>query len=116
VSTDVSEEHIASIFMVEKLSRERNQRESRWRRHVAPKRRLTLNGLRDVISQKMVLFITTAVRTSNPIEQLLEAVFSVGSGPRLHNEEQFLLLVSRDPVKGDSFEATVGEFNLGANS
>jgi hypothetical protein len=30
------------------------------------KRRLTLNGLQGVISQKMVLFITAAVRTSNP--------------------------------------------------
>jgi hypothetical protein len=33
---------------------------------VPPKRQLTLNGLHDVISQKMVLFRTTAVRTSNP--------------------------------------------------
>jgi hypothetical protein len=33
--------------------------------YVPPKRRLTLNGLHGVISQKMVLFITTAVRTSN---------------------------------------------------
>jgi hypothetical protein len=38
----------------------------RWRRYVPPKRRLTLNGLHCVISQKMVLFITTAVTTSNP--------------------------------------------------
>jgi hypothetical protein len=30
VSTDVSEEHIASIFTVEKISSARNQRESRW--------------------------------------------------------------------------------------
>jgi hypothetical protein len=48
VSTDVSEEHIASIFRIEKAEQE------------------TLNGLHGVISQKMVLFITTAVRTSNP--------------------------------------------------
>jgi hypothetical protein len=27
---------------------------------------LTLNGLHGVISQKMILFITTAVKTSNP--------------------------------------------------
>jgi hypothetical protein len=33
---------------------------------VPPKRRLTLNGLHGVISQKVVLFITTAVRTSKP--------------------------------------------------
>jgi hypothetical protein len=30
VSTDVSEEHIASIFRVEKISSAGNQRESRW--------------------------------------------------------------------------------------
>jgi hypothetical protein len=36
------------------------------RRYVSPKRRLTLNGLHGVISQKMILFITTAVKTSNP--------------------------------------------------
>jgi hypothetical protein len=39
----------------------------RWRRYVPPKRRLTLNRLQCVISQKVVLFIATAVRTSNPI-------------------------------------------------
>jgi hypothetical protein len=39
----------------------------RWRWYVPPKRRLTLNGLHGVISQKMVLFITTGVKTSNPI-------------------------------------------------
>jgi hypothetical protein len=38
----------------------------RWRRYVPPKRRLTFNGLHGIISQKIVLFITTAVRTSNP--------------------------------------------------
>jgi hypothetical protein len=38
----------------------------RWRRYVPPKRRLTLNGLHNVISQKLLLFITTAVKTSNP--------------------------------------------------
>jgi hypothetical protein len=37
----------------------------RWRRYVPPKRRLKLNGLHGVISQ-MILFITTAVKTSNP--------------------------------------------------
>jgi hypothetical protein len=37
-----------------------------WRRYVPPKRRLKLNGLHAVISQKMILFITTAVKTSNP--------------------------------------------------
>jgi hypothetical protein len=37
----------------------------RWRQYVPPKL-LTLNGLHGVISQKMVLFITTAVKTSDP--------------------------------------------------
>jgi hypothetical protein len=44
-----------------RISRARYLRESRWqaegfRRHVSPKRRLTLNGLHGVISQKMALF------------------------------------------------------------
>jgi hypothetical protein len=34
-------------------------------KHVPPKRWLKLNGLHGVISQKMILFITTAVKTSN---------------------------------------------------
>jgi hypothetical protein len=38
----------------------------KWRRYISPKRRLTLSGLHGVISKKNVLFITTAVRTSNP--------------------------------------------------
>jgi hypothetical protein len=38
----------------------------RWRRYVPPKLRLTFNGPHGVISQKIVLFISTAVRTSNP--------------------------------------------------
>jgi hypothetical protein len=38
----------------------------RWRRYVPPKRRLQLNRLHGVTSQKMLLFITTAVKTSNP--------------------------------------------------
>jgi hypothetical protein len=33
---------------------------------VPSKHQLTFNGLHGVISQKIVLFITTAVRTSNP--------------------------------------------------
>jgi hypothetical protein len=34
--------------------------------YVPPKRRMTFRGLQGVISQKIVLFITTAVSTSNP--------------------------------------------------
>jgi hypothetical protein len=77
-----------------KISRERNQssafhcfhagfllslffRPWRWRRHVPPKRQLTLNGQHGVISQKVVLFITTAVRTSNPTQfmKMLPKIF-----------------------------------------
>jgi hypothetical protein len=36
----------------------------RWRRHVPPKCHLTFKGLHSIISQKIKLFITTAVRTS----------------------------------------------------
>jgi hypothetical protein len=43
----------------------------RWRRYVPPKRRLHLNTLHGVTSQKMILFITTAVKTSNPTSMLL---------------------------------------------
>jgi hypothetical protein len=35
--------------------------------YIPPERRLTFNGLHSVISQKIVFFITTAVRTLNPI-------------------------------------------------
>jgi hypothetical protein len=38
----------------------------RWTQHVLPKRGLTFNGLYNVISQKIGLFITTTVRISNP--------------------------------------------------
>jgi hypothetical protein len=37
-----------------------------WRRYFPPKRRFTFNGLHGVIFQKIVFFITTAVRTSSP--------------------------------------------------
>jgi hypothetical protein len=40
----------------------------RWRRRVPPKRRLTFNGLHGVIPQETELFITIAVRTSNPTD------------------------------------------------
>jgi hypothetical protein len=68
VSTDVSVKHIASIFRVEGIgsAKPASKQVARWRRHVPPKRRLTLNGLHGVISQKMIFFITTVVKTSNP--------------------------------------------------
>jgi hypothetical protein len=42
-------------------------RSSRWRRRIPPNNQLTFNGLHGVISQKIELFIATAVRASNPI-------------------------------------------------
>jgi hypothetical protein len=73
VSTDVSGEHIASIFRVKNrfstcflagllnlfLYPEDGD-------DVPPKRRLKLDGLHGVISQRMILFITIAVKTSDP--------------------------------------------------
>jgi hypothetical protein len=48
--------NIASIFRVEE-NVSKNQQVSRWHLH--------LNRLHGVTSQKMILFITTAVKTSN---------------------------------------------------
>jgi hypothetical protein len=55
VSIDVSVEHIASIFRVEEI---------KFSKKPASKQ-VALNGLHGVISQKMILFITIAVKTSN---------------------------------------------------
>jgi hypothetical protein len=55
VSADILEEHIASIFRVEEISSARNRQASRWQ--APPKRRLTLNGLHGVTSQKTILFL-----------------------------------------------------------
>jgi hypothetical protein len=38
----------------------------KWRRCVPPKRRLTLNGLRGIISQKIILYKTTASYSRSP--------------------------------------------------
>jgi hypothetical protein len=43
----------------------------RWRRYVPPKRRVQLYGLHGVISQKMIRFKTTTVKTSNPTHYIL---------------------------------------------
>jgi hypothetical protein len=43
----------------------------RWRQYIPPKRELTFNGLHYVVSQKVVLFITTSVRTSNPAQSIV---------------------------------------------
>jgi hypothetical protein len=47
------------------------------RRCVPPKRRLTFSGLHGVIPQEIVLFITTAVSTSNPAERLYTHVYEL---------------------------------------
>jgi hypothetical protein len=60
--TDCSACHLLSCCFLARLI----FRPWRWRQYVPPKRRLTFNGLHGVMSQKIVLFITTAVITSNP--------------------------------------------------
>jgi hypothetical protein len=78
VSTDVSEEHIASIFRVKKsggkvftcfhagillsLFFDPEDGGDMFLRNFG----FTFNGLQGVISQKLILLITTAVKTSNP--------------------------------------------------
>jgi hypothetical protein len=53
VSTDVSEEHIASIFRIEEISSARNQQASRWQADLCSSEdRLTFNGLHGVKSKK----------------------------------------------------------------
>jgi hypothetical protein len=53
-------------------------------RYIPPKRLLAFNRLYEVISQNIVILITTAVRTSNPIEgiivcfKILSQAFSSG--------------------------------------
>jgi hypothetical protein len=42
-----------------------------WKYHVLPKRQLTFNGLHGVISKKIELIITTAVRTSHPTQNFI---------------------------------------------
>jgi hypothetical protein len=58
-------------FHGRRISQVRNQLGIRWGRYVLPKRRLTFNGLHGVIFQKIESFITTAVRTSNPVSSFL---------------------------------------------
>jgi hypothetical protein len=48
-----------------------------WRRYVPPKRRLKLKGVHGVISQKMILSITTAVETSN--RTLSRVIYTTGA-------------------------------------
>jgi hypothetical protein len=44
----------------------------KWRQHVPPKCWLTFNGLHGVITQKIELFITTAARTSDPTNYIMD--------------------------------------------
>jgi hypothetical protein len=66
-----------SLHLQARMSRARFQRKNstclhltrlirpwRWRRYAPPERRLNSNGLHGVISQRIVLFITTAVKVS----------------------------------------------------
>jgi hypothetical protein len=55
-----------------RISQARNQREAGGKE----KRRLVLYGLHGVISQKLVLFIAPAVRTSNPTQELHSYTFN----------------------------------------
>jgi hypothetical protein len=71
VATDVSEEHIACHLLACWFLQKLFLLPWRWRRYVPPKRRLQLNRLHGVTSQKMILFITTAVKTSNPTRMYL---------------------------------------------
>jgi hypothetical protein len=59
-STDISEEHVFSIFRVKKhIRQEMNMKQ------VASKYSAGLHG---ILSQKIELILNTAVRTSNPTE------------------------------------------------
>jgi hypothetical protein len=67
------------------------------------KRRLTFNGLHGVISQKTEPFITTAVRTSDPVIYLRKEATStsdyIGSDSRVIN-----VLWHVDPLLGNDRE------------
>jgi hypothetical protein len=65
--TDVSEARITSILKAENQPSKKpecSRRLPKWRWYVPPKRRFTYE-LHGVISQKMAIFITAVVRTSN---------------------------------------------------
>jgi hypothetical protein len=60
----------------------------RWRRYVPPKRRVQLYGLHGVISRKMILFKTTAAKTSNPTR--LYIIFALSTPTILSITESLL--------------------------
>jgi hypothetical protein len=53
--------HLLACFLLNLFFRPR-----RWRRYVPPKRRLTLNGLHGVISQKMILLNLNTILPPTP--------------------------------------------------
>jgi hypothetical protein len=76
---------------------------------VPPKRRLILNGLQGVLSQKTVLFITTGVWTLIPTVVNLFTDWALGTGSAIlqllptaenrwqHNETDYTVLATRSP-------------------
>jgi hypothetical protein len=80
-STDVPEEHVASIFGVEEWTKQETTTKAGGQQSllcsILPKRRLTFNGLYGVISQKIELFITTAVRIPHMLHIACNYLFTV---------------------------------------
>jgi hypothetical protein len=69
---DVSQEHVASIFML--VSRLLILRSSRWKRYVPPKRLLTFNGLHGAIShhcENLKLYVNYVVLVHEVARSLL---------------------------------------------
>jgi hypothetical protein len=70
----------------------------RWRRYIPPKRRLKLDGLHGIISQKMILFITTATKTSNPkcvVTRLNKHFYEAGKVQHVTNRLGAYLILTR---------------------
>jgi hypothetical protein len=90
-----------------------------WKPYVRPKRRLTFNGLHGVISQKTVLFISTAVWISNPTECFLffTAIEQEGSSSSPHKPALtqsndytlFTVLLRRPPRQQDEAISARGD-------
>jgi hypothetical protein len=104
MSTDVSEEHIASIFRVEEQAEQETSsgchllsgwflarlilRPWRWRQYVPPKRRVTYNALHGVISQMIVFFKTISYFYNMVLStQKREKIDSAGDIPGLYSKD-----------------------------
>jgi hypothetical protein len=72
-------------------------RPSRWRRHVSPKIVLTFNGLHGIISQKIELFVTTSMRTSDPTQDSVHGRSETELSSE-HAASTFKVLVLRVPL------------------